>query len=147
MSIQERLNEELKSAMRSGDTVARGTIRMVLAALKNRRIETGKELDEGEELQIRSKAVKSRQDSVVQYDEAGRRDLADQERAEIEVIRRYLPREISEEEVQEIVRSRIEELGLDSRKQMGQLMKSVMADHKGRIDGKLVQRIAGELLS
>ncbi len=146
MSIQERLNEELKSAMRSGDTVARGTIRMVLAALKNRRIEVGKDLDEGEELQILSKAVKSRQDSAAQYDEAGRKDLADQERAEIEVIRRYLPREIPEEEVREIVRTRIDELGLESRKQMGQLMKSVMADHKGRIDGKLVQRIAGELL-
>lgn len=146
MSIQGRLQEDLKSAMRSGDTVARGTIRMVLAALKNRRIELGEEPDESEVLQVLGKAVKSRQDSAGQYDEAGRSDLAEQERAEIEVIRRYLPQEIPEEEVREIVRSRIEELGLDSPRQLGQLMKSVMADYKGRIDGKLVQRIAGELL-
>jgi len=144
MSIQQRLMEDLKGAMRSGDTVARETIRMTVAALKNRRIELGEDLDEAEELQILTKAVKSRQDSAQQYDDAGRPELAERERAEIVVLRRYLPAELSEDEVREIVRARIEELGLESPKQLGQLMKSVMAEHKGRIDGKLVQRLAGE---
>ena len=146
MSIQERLAEDLKSAMRAGDVTTRGTIRMVLAALQNRRIELGEDLDEGAVLLVLNKAVKSRQDSIEQFEAAGRSDLAEKERAEAEVVRRYLPRGLSEEEVREIVRAKVEELGLDSRKQFGQLMKSVMAEGKGRVDGKVVQRIAGEFL-
>ena len=146
MPIQERLTEDLKAAMRAGDTIARETIRMVLAGLKNRRIELGKDLDEGEELQVLAKAVKSRQDSASQYDGAGRAELADRERAEIEVIRRYLPREPSEEEVREIVHAKIAELGIESKQGLGQLMKAVMAEHKGRLDGAVVKRLAGELL-
>ncbi|MEW6074183.1 MAG: GatB/YqeY domain-containing protein [Planctomycetota bacterium] len=146
MSIQARLSEDLKAAMRAGDVIARDTIRMVLAALKNRRIERGADLDEGEELAVLGKGVKSREDSAAQFAAAGRSDLAGRERAEIEVIRRYLPAELSEADVREIVRATIAELGLDSKRQLGQLMKSVLAERKGRIDGKLVQRLANEML-
>ncbi len=146
MSIQDRLKEDLKAAMRSGDVTSRETIRMVLATLKNLRIELGREPDEGEELQVLSKAVKSREDSASQYDDAGRDDLAKTERAEIEVIRRYLPAAPTEEEARSIIQAKIEELGIASRGQLGQLMKGVMAEHRGRLDGKLVQRIANELL-
>ena len=146
MAIQDRLTEDLKAAMRAGDVVTRETIRMVLASLKNRRIELGEDLEEAEELQLLSKAVKSRQDSAEQYDAAARTDLADQERAEIEVIRRYLPVAPTEEEVRGIVTAKIAELGIASKRDIGKLMKGVMAEHKGRIDGKQVQQIANELL-
>ncbi len=147
MSIQDRLTEDLKAAMRAGDVTARGTIRMVLSSLKNQRIEKGGDLDEGTELQVLAKAVKSREDSAQQYDDAGRTDLAEKERAEIEVIRRYLPAAPTAEEVRGIVEAKIAELGIESKAQIGQLMKGVMAEHKGRVDGKLVQRLANELLS
>ena len=126
--------------------VARGTIRMVLSSLKNRRIELGRDLEEAEELQVLNKAVKSREDSAAQYDAADRTELAAQERAEIEVIRGYLPEAPSEDDVRALVQAKIEELGIDSKRQLGQLMKGVMAEGKGRLDGKLVQRIASELL-
>lgn len=146
-SLLETLQTDLKQAMRAGDADTRDAIRMVLAALKNRRIELGADLDEGESLAVLTKQVKSREDSAGQYDAAGRPELAAKERAEIEVIRRYLPEQLSEEAVRELVERTIARLGATSKKDLGQVMKAVLADHKGRIDGKLVQRFASELLA
>jgi uncharacterized protein YqeY len=119
---------------------------MVLAAMKNRRIEVGEELNDDQQLAVLLSAVKSRTDSVVQYDANGRKDLADRERAEIEFIQGYLPKQLGEQETAEIVRAKIAELGLTSKKEMGQLMKAIMADHKGSVDGKLVQQFAAQEL-
>ena len=146
MSLQERLQADLKEAMRSADAVARDTLRMVMAALKNRSIERGQDLSEAEELAVLQKSVKTREDSAEQYAAAGRQDLADKERAEIEVVRRYLPEPLSEDEVRSIVAAVIEKEGLSSKKDLGKVMKSVLAEHKGRVDGKQVQRFAAELL-
>jgi uncharacterized protein YqeY len=146
VSIQSRLQEDLKVAMKSGEVVTRDTLRLALAALKNRRIETGEDLSEGDELAVLSKEVKKRHDSAEQYEAASRPELAASERAEIEVLQRYLPQQLNEDETRTIVREVIESLGLSSKKEMGQVMKAVMAEHKGKIDGKLVQRIASELL-
>lgn len=145
-SVQHRLQEDLKGAMRAGDTTTRDAVRMVIAALKNRRIELGHEPDEGEALAVLGKQVKSREDSAQQYDAAGRPELAARERAEIEVIRRYLPEELSEERVAELVDEAIAATGASSKKDLGLVMKHVLAEHKGRVDGKLVQRLAGERL-
>lgn len=147
MALFDQLQEDLKVAMKSGDTIARQCLRMAISALKNRRIETGQDLEEAESLAVLQKEVKKRQDSAEQYTKAGRSELAETELAEIEVLKRYLPKGLSEEEVQTIVRETIENLGVTSKKDMGQVMKAVMAAHKGRVDGKLVQRFAGELLS
>jgi len=146
MKLLAKLQDDLKDAMRAGDTTARETLRMVLAALKNRRIDTGKDLDEGEELQVLTKQVKSREDSVEQYDAAGRKDLADRERAEIEVLKRYLPEQMGEDDVRALVQKTIADLGLSSKKDMGQVMKAILAEHRGTVDGKLVQKLASELL-
>ena len=140
------LQADLKKAMLASDAVARDAIRMAIAALKNRRIELGKDLGPEESLAVIAKQVKTRQESVEQYEKAGRKDLADREQAEIDVLRRYLPEELSEERTKEIVTEAIGRLGLTSKKDLGVLMKSVLAEHRGRIDGKLVQRLAGELL-
>ena len=147
MSLIEQLTSDVKDAMRAGETLRRDTLRMTLAAMKNRRIETGQDLDEYQQLAVLLSAVKSRTDSVTQYEANDRQDLADQERAEIEVLQGYLPKQLSEEETAEIVRAKIGELGLTSKSEMGQVMKAIMADHKGALDGKLVQRLAAQELA
>jgi len=146
MSIRERVESDLKRAMLGGDAVGRDTLRLVLAAIKNRRIEVGSELTEEQELGVLASAVKTRKESVEQYAKAGRDDLASRERAEIEVIQAYLPDQLSEDETRAIVTRLIAELGISSKKDIGRLMKPIMGEYKGRVDGKIVQRIAGEVL-
>ena len=146
MGYQDKIQEDVKAAMRAGDAETRDTLRMVVAALKNQRIELGRDLEEADELAVLQKAVKTRKDSVDQYVEAGREELAARERAEIAVIERYLPAQMSEDDVRAVVEKAIADVGATSKKEMGQVMKAVMAEHKGVVDGKTVQRIAGELL-
>jgi uncharacterized protein YqeY len=146
MTLLEQLSEDVKDAMRAGENLRRDTLRMVLAAMKNRRIEVGEDLDDDQQLAVLLSAVKSRTDSFTLYEANGRQDLADQERAEIEVIQSYLPQQLGEEETAEVVRAKIAELGLTSKKEMGQLMKAIMADHKGMVDGKRVQQVAAQEL-
>ena len=146
MTLFEEIQANLKDAMRSGDSVTRDTLRMVIAAIKNQRIENGKELNEEETLAVLSKQVKTRQESLEQYEKAGREDLASKERAEMEVLRGYLPDELSEERTKEIVQAKISELGIQSKKDLGQLMKAVLGEYKGRVNGKLVQKLASELI-
>jgi uncharacterized protein YqeY len=147
MKLLAKLQEDLKDAMRARDVTTKETLRMTIAALKNRRIETGEDLDEGTELQVLTKQVKSREDSVEQYEAADRKDLADKERAEIEVLRRYLPEQLSEDAVRTLVERVIADQGLTSKKEMGQVMKAIMAEHRGKVDGKLVQKLASESLA
>jgi uncharacterized protein YqeY len=141
-----RLQEDVKQAMRGGDTLARDTLRMCIAGLKNREIELGRSLEGSEELAVLHKAVKTREESAAQFDAAGRGDLAGKERGEIAVVQRYLPRQLGEPETRALVASTIARLGLSAKKDLGALMKVLMAERKGEIDGKLVQRVAGELL-
>jgi hypothetical protein len=147
MSTQAKLQEDVKVAMRAGDVASRDTLRMLLAALKNKRIELGRELDDADELQVLQKQKKSREDSAAQYAAAGRTDLEEKERAEIAVVERYLPKAPSEDEVRMLVQAAIAETGATTKADLGKVMKTVMAANQGRIDGKHVQRIAGELLS
>ena len=146
MGLADKLQDDLKAAMKAGDVVARQSLRMSISALKNRRIERGEDLNEAEELAVLAKEVKKRQDSAEQYAAAGRDELAATERAEIEVLERYLPRQLNADEVHTVVREAIEQLGVTSKKDMGRVMKAVMAEHRGKVDGKLVQQVAGELL-
>jgi uncharacterized protein YqeY len=141
-----KLQQDMKQAMKSGDTLTRDTLRLAITDLKKRELDLARELQPDEELAVLLKCVKSREDSVAQYSAAGRTDLSDQEQAEIGVIRRYLPRMISEDETRTIVQQTIARLGLKSRKDLGQVMKAVLAEHKGAIDGKHVQKHASELL-
>ncbi len=143
----ERISADMKQAMRDRDALRRDTLRMLLAGIKNREIELGRELEEGELLEVLRRSVKTRQDSVEQFQAAGRQELADKERAEIAVIQAYLPRQLDEEGVRELVAALVAELGLQSRKDVGRLMKELMARHRGEIDGRTASRIAGELLA
>lgn len=143
-----KLQDDMKAAMKAGDTVTRDTLRLVISDIKKREVDLKKEaLDETEELAVLTKGVKSREDSVAQYDANARKDLADKERAEIAVISRYLPKLLGEAETKTIVAATIQKLGLTAKKDLGLVMKAVLADHKGQVDGKLVQKCAGELLA
>jgi len=147
MSLKDQVEADLKDAMRAKNELARDTLRMALADLKNKRIELGEDLDEATELAVLKRAVKTRIESAELYEKAAREDLAQKERAEIGVLEGYLPKTLSEEQTRELVKETIEELGLSSKKDMGALMKALMARHKSEVDGKTVQKVAGEFLS
>ena len=147
MGIIQQLEGDLKAAMVAKENDKRDTLRLVLSDMKNKKIELGRELEEEEAVAVLAKAKKSRQDSLTQYNEAGRDDLAAIESAEIAVIAGYLPEEMSEDELREIVTAVIAEVGASSPKDMGALMGALMPKVKGRADGKAVQRIVMEQLS
>ena len=144
--MRERLESDLKQAMRDRNDVARDTLRMLLAEIKNREIASGRDLNEEEAVAVLQKAVKTRQESVEQFDKAGRADLVAREKAEIAVVQGYLPQAMSEEQVRAAVQAVLAETGVTSKKDLGVAIKAVMARHKGRIDGRLAQKILGELL-
>ena len=146
MTLGERIQADLKEAMKAQNTIVRDTLRLVTSELKNRRIELGKDLTEADELAVLARCVLPRRDSVEQYEKAGREELAEQERAEIAVIEGYLPAQLGDDEVRAAVQAAIEESGATSMKDMGAVMKVLMAKHKGQIEGKTAQRFVGELL-
>lgn len=146
-SLNERIMADLKQAMLDKDEVTRDALRMVKTELGRREVELGRPLEDAEALDVLHKAVKAREDSVAQYAQGGRDDLADRERREIEVIRSYLPQPMEEDEAREAVRAIVEELGASTKKDMGRVMKVVLDRYRGRLDGKLASRLVGELLS
>lgn len=150
MDLKSRLDADLKAAMKAGEAVRRDTLRMVIAAVKNRAIEVGGAntvLDDDAVMAVVLNQVKTRTDSAEQYDAAGRADLADKERAEIEVLQGYLPQQLSEDETRAAVERAIADTGASSKADLGKVIKAVMAAHKGQVDGKQVQRLIAELLS
>ena len=147
MGLFEQLNDDMKQAMRDKNTAVRDTLRMVLAGVKNLRIELGREPNEDDVLAVLQRGVKTRKDSIDQYQKAGREDLAAIEIAELEVLSAYLPQALSKDELRTIVQDIIAELGLESKRDMGKLMKAVISRHGAAADGKIVSGLAGELLS
>jgi uncharacterized protein YqeY len=138
MSIRDQIDADLKKAMLARDEITRDTLRMIKSELVTH--------EDANELAVLTRAVKSRRDSIASYREGGRDDLAEKEQAEIEVIQRYLPQPLTEEEARDAIASIIEEHGLAGKKDLGTVMKEVRGRHPGRIDGKLASRIAAELL-
>lgn len=147
MTSLEKLQADVKQAMLARDEVTRDTLRMLVAAVKKHELEGGKTITDELVNEVLLSAAKTRQESIDQFSKAGRADLVAKETAELEVVRRYLPRQLNEDETRSVVQTLIAELKLSSKKDLGQLMKAAMARHKGQIDGKLVQKLAGELLS
>jgi len=147
METRKRVEEDLKKAMRDRAEVARDTLRMLLSELKNKEIELGREPTVDEELTVCQRAVKMRHESIAQFQQGGREDLVARERAELAVLQGYLPQSLSEEEVRAALRDILKELGIQSKKDLGVAMKTLMARNKNRVDGKLAQKILGELLT
>jgi len=146
MSLVKRLTDEMKFAMKAKDKLRLSTIRMVLSAIKNREIEEGKELDDSGVEDLIFKAVKQRRDSVVQYKNGGRPELAEKEEAEIVILEAYLPQQMGEDQIRGLARAAAEEAGATSMKEMGQVMGLLMPKVKGKADGAMVNKIVKEIL-
>lgn len=142
MTFLERINQDLTIAMKNKEADRLSTLRMVKTALKNREIEKMGPLEDSEAIKILQSLVKQRRDSIEQYNQAGRTELAEKEAAEISIIEHYLPAAIDEATLQRIVDETVTESGATSMKELGIVMKAVMAKLAGQtVDGKMVNQI------
>jgi len=148
MSLSKQIVTDLTAAMKAQDANRTSTLRMVKAAMMNRQIEKGSELDDDDMQKLLRSLVKQRRDSIEQYEKAGRQELVDKEKAEIQVIETYLPQAASQEEIEQAVSAAIAETGASSMKDMGKVMKATQAALAGKnADGKLVSEVVKGKLS
>lgn len=147
MGLEERLNEEMKLALKSNDRARLSTIRMIRAAIKNREIELRKKLLDEEIYRVLQGMIRKGEESIEQFQAGGRMDLVEKERKEIEILKSFLPEPVSKEELIKIIDESIKETQSSSIKDLGKVMKSVMAKLGGKVDGKLVNQIVKERLS
>jgi uncharacterized protein YqeY len=148
MALRERLDEDLKSAMRAKDSLRMNTVRALKSAVKYREIELMKPLDDAGILGVMATEIKRRRDSVEQYRAGNRADLADKEEAEIKILQDFLPQQLTQAEVEAKVVEAIAKVGAQGPKDMGAVMKALLPEVQGRADGKVVselvkQRLAG----
>jgi uncharacterized protein YqeY len=142
MSLSKQIVADLTAAMKAQDANRTSTLRMVKAAMMNRQIEKGSELDDDEMQKLLRSLVKQRRDSIEQYEKAGRQELVDKEKAEIDVIETYLPQAASKEEIEQVVAAAIAETGATSMKDMGKVMKATQAALAGKnADGRLISEV------
>ncbi|MFC7681499.1 GatB/YqeY domain-containing protein [Paenibacillus sp. GCM10028914] len=146
MNLSERLNEDMKQAMKSKDKFKLSNIRMVRSTIKNLEIDLKRSLDDSEVLDIIGREIKQRKDALQEFEKAGREDLAADAKAEIEFLGAYLPEQLSEEEIKVIVQQTIQETGASSKADMGKVMSALMPKVKGRADGKLVNQVVQQFL-
>ena len=147
MEIQDRLSEDLKTAMKAKEKVKVATIRMVRAQLKDFQIAKRDELTEEDEISVLINAAKKRKEALELYEKSDRQDLIEQEKQELEIISAYLPAQLSKEEVEKVVLKVMEEVGASSPQDLGKVMGATMKDLKGKADGRMVQEIVREKLS
>jgi uncharacterized protein YqeY len=150
MTLQEKIDSDLKEAMRAKEAERLSVLRMVKSAIMNAAIEkhgAGGKLADSDTIAVLRKQVKQRHDSVAGFEKGGRPELAEKERREIEVLSGYLPQPLTAEEVSEIVRAAIKETGASSKAQMGQVMKIVNEKAAGRADGKTLSEAVQKALS
>ena len=145
-TLADRIRADMTDAMKAQDRDRTSTLRMLQAAIKNAQIEAGHPLGDEETLTVIRKAVKQRQDSIEQYTAANRHDLADRERSELDLLRTYMPPELSDDELEAGLREIVAATGAASKKDMGRVMKEATARFRGRADGKKLQEIVQRLL-
>lgn len=146
MSIKARLSEDMKTAMKAKDAERLSTIRMLNSVIKNKEIDQRRELSEEEVMAAISTAVKQRRDSIEQFKAGGRQDLVEKEEAEVAILMAYLPQQLTEDEIRDVVKYAIAETSATSGKDMGKVMKVIMPKTKGKADGGLVNKVVKELL-
>lgn len=147
MSLKEKLMEDLKTSMKNKDTIRKNTITMVRAAIKQKEVDERKEVNEEEILEIISKQLKEKRIAIEDFKRGSREDLVKQTESEIEILLEYLPRQLSEEELEEIVIETIKEINATSIKEIGLVMKAVMPKVKGRTDGNIVNKVVRKVLN
>ena len=141
MSLKQKLQEDLKSSMKNKDTNKKSVITLIRASIKQYEVDNRVELGDEEITDLIAKQLKQTRDSRDEFAKAGREDLVEKADAEIEILKEYLPQQLSEEELNEIVISTISEVGATSMKDMKNIMSSIMPKVKGRADGKLITEL------
>ncbi|WP_067727373.1 GatB/YqeY domain-containing protein [Oceanobacillus damuensis] len=147
MTLLDRLNQDMKQAMKNKDKEALSVIRMVKASIQNESIKLGKDtLSEDEDLTILSREVKQRKDSLQEFKAAGREDLVEKLENELSILEKYLPEQLSEDELSAIIQSTIQEVNATSMKDMGKVMGAVMPKVKGKADGSQIKKAVQQQL-
>ena len=136
MTLSSRIETDYIAAYKAKDSLRLGVLRLLKTAVKNLQVEKMRPLTEDEVLEVVIRQTKQRQDSIEQYTAAGRQDLADTEAAELEILKDYMPVQIGEDELAALVEKTIADLGASGMQDMGKVMNAIMADYKGRVDGK-----------
>ena len=147
MSLQEQISAALKDAMRARDEVKMATLRLVLTAIKNREKEARSLLEDQEVISVITTQIKQRRESIEQYRQAGREDLAQTEESELQILQGYMPEQVSEEEISSTLDEIIAEVGAASMKDMGKVMKAAMAKLAGKAEGGAINAMVKEKLS
>ncbi|QHS22800.1 GatB/YqeY domain-containing protein [Virgibacillus sp. MSP4-1] len=148
MTLLDRLNNDMKEAMKSKDKQALSVIRMVKASIQNEAIKLGKDqLTEEEEMSVLSRELKQRNDSLQEFKNAGREDLVEKINDELSVLQKYMPEQLSDEELTELVKDTIKTVGAESKSDMGKVMGALMPKVKGKADGSKVNQLVMEYLS
>jgi uncharacterized protein YqeY len=147
MSLKEKIAQQLAGATKAKDAVRMNTLRMLRASIKNREVELRAELEDKDILRVIGSQIKQRKESMRQFEEAGRTDLANKEGEELKILMSFMPEQISEETVKRAVIEIIEELDAKDMKDMGRVMKTAMAKFAGSADGKMVNEIVRKELS
>ena len=147
MTLKERLQEDWKTALKSKDKFKASTISMAKSAVLFAEKTDGVELDDAKVVDVLAKEVKQRRDSVLEFEKGNRQDLVDQTKAEIEILLNYLPQQLSESEISDIVRKAVDEMGANSMKDMKAVMAIVTPLIKGRADGKMVSKLVRDSLN
>lgn len=147
MGLKDRLTKDLKQAMRQRDERRKSTIRLVKAAITNAEIERGRELSDDEVLAVIAKQAKQRRESMAEFAKGGRQDLVDQEEEELQILLSYLPAQMTRDEIEVAARQVVAEVGATSMAQMGQVMRQLMSQLKGKADGSLVNQVVKEILA
>lgn len=146
MSLLEKIEEDFRSSLKTGDKMKISVLRLLKSALKNKEIELRRALSEDDCLSVISAQIKQRRDSIEQYEKAGRSDLAEAERKEMEILLSYMPRQLSEEEIEGLIRETIKETGAKGLQDVGRVMKALMPKIKGMADGRIVNQKVREIL-
>lgn len=147
MSTINKIDSHIIEALKAGQKDKLTVLRGLKSDLKYAQIDKGKELTEEEVIGVLASAAKKRRDSIEQFQAGGRQDLVDSETFGLHIIEEYLPKQLTEDEVRDIVKAAIEETGADSPQQIGLVMKVVMPRVKGKADGKLINRLVSEFLA
>jgi len=147
MSLKVRIQEDVKNAMRAHQREQLATLRLVTAAIKQKEVDERIDLDDAQVLAVLDKMVKQRRESLEQYRQAGRDDLADKEQFELDLIQSYLPEQLGEKELADLIRSTITELGASSIRDMGSVMGALQSQVQGRADMKAVSQAVKKQLS
>ncbi|RDU98956.1 GatB/YqeY domain-containing protein [Trinickia dinghuensis] len=147
MSLKDRINDDMKAAMRARETGRLATVRLLLAAIKQREVDERITLDDAAITAVIDKMIKQRKDSISQFEAAGRTDLVDQERAELEVLTGYMPAQLSEAEIAEQVQATVAEMGATGPQDMGKVMAALKSKLAGRADMTAVSALVKAALA